>query len=130
MTTQQFSPPTISSQGGGSSGGGIAGAGASATLSNLLNLFIFRPDLNLGATLEALETKGVVQVLAEPNVLTTNGKQGSLLAGGQYPYPVVQRTSGGTAGAVTIKFKEFGVRLNFIPTITPREQFACNSLPK
>jgi pilus assembly protein CpaC len=129
VTTQQFAPPTISSQ-AGNAGGGVAGAGATATLSNLLNLFIFRPDINLGATLEALETKGVVQILAEPNVLTTNGKQGSILAGGQYPYPVVQGVSGGTSGAVTIEFKEFGVRLNFIPTITPRGTIRLQLAPE
>src|SRR6185312_9209527 len=99
-------------------------------LNNLLNLFIFRPDINLGATLQALETKGVVQVLAEPNVLTMNGKQGSLLAGGQYPYPVVQGISGGNSGAVTIQFKEFGVRLNFIPTITPRGTIRLQVAPE
>lgn len=121
VTTQQFSPPTISSQsGGGGNNGGVSGSQASATLSNLLNVFVFRPDINLGATLQALEAKGVVQVLAEPNVLTMNGKQGSLLAGGQYPYPVLQGTSGGAAAAITIAFKEFGIRMNFIPTITPR----------
>lgn len=63
VSTQQFSPPTVSSPGSGS---------PTATLSNMLNLFIFRPDLNLGATLQALETKGVVQLLAEPNVLAAN----------------------------------------------------------
>ena len=120
VTTQQFSPPSISTQAGGGGTGGVTGSGATATFANLLNLFVFRPDINLGATIEALEAKGVVQILAEPNVLTANGKQGSLLAGGQYPYPVVQGVSGGTSGAVTIQFKEFGVRLNFIPTITPR----------
>jgi pilus assembly protein CpaC len=113
ITTQQFSPPTLSVPSGGSS--------SSASLSSLLNIFMFRPDLNLGATIQALETKGVLQVLAEPNVLTSNGKQGSFLAGGQFPYPVVQGTTGGGGtGAVTIQFKEFGVRLDFIPTLTPR----------
>jgi pilus assembly protein CpaC len=117
VTTQQFSPPTIST--GSQATGGAPGTAPAAALTNLLNLFIFRPDLNLGATIEALEAKGVVQILAEPNVLTANGKQGSILAGGQYPYPVVQG-SGGAGTAVTIEFKEFGVRLNFIPTVTPR----------
>lgn len=88
--------------------------------SDLLNIFLYRKDINLGATIKALETKGVLQVLAEPNVLTENGKQGSFLAGGEFPIPVVQ---GGTVGAnvaITILFREFGVRLNFIPVITPR----------
>ena len=60
-----------------------------------------------------------MDVLAEPNVLAFNGKEASFLAGGEFPYPVVSGTSGGTA-AVSIEFKEYGVRLNFIPTITPR----------
>jgi pilus assembly protein CpaC len=113
-STQQFSPPTIT-------GGGLgSGSSATATLSNLLNIFIFRPDLNLGAAIKALELKGVVQMLAEPNLLTANGKEASFLAGGLYPYPVVQGTSGSVGQAVTIQFQEFGVRLRFIPTITPR----------
>ena len=110
VTTGQFSPPGLSLPSGTTS--------AAATLSNELNLFAFFPGLNLGATIQALEGKGLVQVLAEPNVLAENGKQGSFLAGGEYPYPVVQGTSTGTS--VTIQFKEYGIRLNFIPTITPR----------
>jgi pilus assembly protein CpaC len=113
ITTQQFSPPSLTIP-------STAGAPTTAALSSLLNLFIFRPDLNLGATIEALETQGVMQILAEPNLLTANGKLGSFLAGGEYPYPVVQGVTGGGTGAITIQFKEFGVRLDFIPTITPR----------
>jgi pilus assembly protein CpaC len=90
------------------------------TLSDALNLFFFRPDLNLGATIQALEVKGLLQVLAEPNVLAENGKQASFLAGGEFPFPTVQSIgTGGGTGAVTIQFRQFGVRLNFIPTITP-----------
>jgi pilus assembly protein CpaC len=126
VTTQQFSPPTL----GGGGGSGSSVAQSTIAVSNLLNLFIFRPDLNLGATLQALEAKGVVQVLAEPNVLTMNGKQGSLLAGGQFPIPVVQGSSGGGTNAVTIQFKEFGVRLNFIPTITPRGTIRLQVAPE
>lgn len=127
-STQQFSPPTLNTLPAG--GAGATGA-SPLTLSNLLNLFIFRQDINLGATIQALETKGVVQVLAEPNVLTMNGKQGSILAGGQYPYPVVQGTTGGGGtGAVTVQFKEFGVRLNFIPTITPRGTIRLQVAPE
>ena len=129
VSTQQFSPPSITGGGIGSSGSASNG-GATATLSNLLNLFIFRPDINLGATLQALESKGVLEILAEPNILTSNGKQGTLLAGGQYPYPVVQGVGNGTAGAVTIQFKEFGVRLNFIPTITPRNTIRLQVAPE
>ncbi len=91
------------------------------TLSSALELFLFRQDINLGATIQALETKGLAEVLAEPNVLAENGREGSFLAGGEYPYPVLQSVGGtGGSGGITILFKEFGIRLNFIPTITPR----------
>jgi len=128
VTTQQFSPPTLSTNSNSNTGNA---SGSTLSLSNLLNLFIFRPDINLGATIEALETKGVVQVLAEPNVLTMNGKQGSFLAGGQYPYPVIQGSGGGGGtAAITVQFKEFGVRLNFIPTITPRGTIRLQVAPE
>lgn len=122
VTTGQFSPPSVALPSGAGS--------AVATVSNALNLFFFRPDLNLGATIEALETRGLVQVLAEPNVLAENGKQASFLAGGEYPFPVVQGTAGGASGAVTIEFKEYGVRLNFLPTITPRGTIRLQVAPE
>jgi len=124
VTTGQFGAPSFTPPSTGVSS-------TTAALSNLGNLFIFRPDLNLGATLEALQTRGLLEVLAEPNVLTVNGKQASFLAGGEYPYPVVQGvTGGGGSGAVTIQFKEFGVRLNFIPTITPRNTIRLQVAPE
>jgi pilus assembly protein CpaC len=129
-TTQQFSPPSLSSSGSTSGTGGVSSNGVTATISNFLNLFFFRPDLNLGATIEALEAKGVVETLAEPNVLAENGKQASFLAGGEFPYPVVQGgTTGGTT-AITIQFRQFGVRLNFIPTVTPRGTIRLQVAPE
>ncbi len=87
--------------------------------------------MNLGATIQALEAKGLVEVLAEPNVLAQNGKQASFLAGGEYPYPVVQGSSvAGSGSSVTIQFKEYGVRLNFIPTITPRGTIRLQVAPE
>lgn len=85
-----------------------------------LNLFAFYPGINLGATVQALATKGVLQVLAEPNVLTENGKQASFLAGGEFPYPVIQSAGTGNAVPITIQFRQYGIRLSFLPTITPR----------
>jgi pilus assembly protein CpaC len=120
--TGQYSPPSVSIP--------APGTPAVPSITNELNLFTFLPGLNVGATLESLESKGVVQVLAEPNVLATNGKQASFLAGGEYPYPVVQGTASGGAGAVTIEFKEFGVRLNFIPTVTPRGSIRLQVAPE
>ena len=68
-------------------------------------------------------------MLAEPNLMATNGKEASFLAGGEFPYPVVSGTSGGTA-AVSIEFKEYGIRLNFIPTITPRGTIRLQVAPE
>lgn len=121
ITTGQFSPPVVSTPGTN---------GPAVSLSNELNLFAFFPGINLGATIQALESKGLVEVLAQPNVLAENGKQGSFLAGGEYPYPVVQGSSGSGGLAVTIAFKEYGIRLNFIPTITPRGTIRLQVAPE
>ncbi|MGH9594569.1 MAG: type II and III secretion system protein family protein, partial [Bryobacteraceae bacterium] len=114
LTTQQFSPPVQTITGSGKA------ASTATTLSNALNIFLYRPDLNLGATIAALEARNVLQILAEPNVLAINGKEASFLAGGEFPYPTVQSGSAGGALAITIQFKEFGIKLKFTPVITPR----------
>lgn len=129
VTTQQFSPPTFGSTTSGSTGG-VTGRLGTVTLSNALNLFFFRPDLDLGATIQALQTRNLVQVLAEPNVLAQNGKQASFLAGGEFPYPVVQGGGVGGTNAVTIQFRQFGIRLNFIPTVTPRGTIRLQVAPE
>jgi pilus assembly protein CpaC len=119
ITTGQFGgfgPQTLST-GGGTAGGTGTTTTTGETLSNVLNLFIFRPDINFGAVIQALETKNLLQILAEPNLIAVNGKEASFLAGGQFPFPIVQPGAGFTA--VTISFKEFGVRLQFTPVIMP-----------
>jgi pilus assembly protein CpaC len=83
--------------------------------SDFLNLFVFNAKEGLGAAVRALQNKGLFQSLAEPNLIATNGKEASFLAGGEYPYPVVQ--SGASSNSITIMFKEFGIRLNFTPTV-------------
>jgi len=103
--TQQFAAPTPSSL-------------SSFNISDALNLFLFRKDLNLGATIQALQAKNLIQILAEPNLLTLAGKEASFLAGGEFPYPVVQAGGAGQS-TVTIQFREFGIRITFTPTITP-----------
>jgi pilus assembly protein CpaC len=87
----------------------------SLTFSDFLNLFVFNSKEGLGGVIRALSTKGLFQSLAEPNLVATNGKEASFLAGGEYPYPVAQSSNGGTN--ITIQFKEFGVRLSFTPTL-------------
>lgn len=89
------------------------------TLSNLLNLSYFNPEINMGAILQDLQAKSVLQILAEPNLLTLSGRPASFLAGGEFPFPTLQGGAAGV-GQITIQFKEFGIRLNFLPTVTPR----------
>lgn len=112
VTAGQFSPPGLS--------GAIGNGADTFRLSDALNVFLFRPDLDLGMTLKALQENKLVEMLAEPNVLAANGKEASFLAGGEYPYPVAQ--GGGITGVpiITIQFREFGVRLNFTPFLTSR----------
>ena len=98
------------------------------SISNVLNLFVFRPDINFGAVIEALHTKNLLQILAEPNLIAVNGKEASFLAGGQFPFPFVQPGAGFTA--VTISFKEFGVRLQFTPVITPNGNIHLKVAPE
>jgi pilus assembly protein CpaC len=129
VTTGQFTPPTVASGSSGGSGGGVTGTQGSATISNEGNVVAFFPGLNVGAVIQDMEMKGIVQTLAEPNVMAANGKEASFLAGGEFPYAVVSGTSGGTA-QVTIQFKEYGIRLNFIPTITPRNTIRLQVAPE
>src|SRR5262249_8687008 len=115
ITTGQFasgSPSSLS----GVIGAPVQGTTTSLNLSDALNLFAFRPDLNLGVVIKALQSNNVLQILAEPNLVTTNGREASFLAGGEFPVPVLQ--GGGNAGAVTIQFREFGIRLKFLPVLT------------
>ena len=102
-TTGQYPAPTVDNN--------------TTTFSDFLNIFFFSKREGIGGVLKALETKGNFQSLAEPNLIAYNGKEASFLAGGEFPVPIVQGGSGNTNGAVTIQFKEFGIRLNFTPTI-------------
>jgi pilus assembly protein CpaC len=95
------------------------------------NIFGIYPGIGLAASIEALETKGVAEVLAEPNVLAKNGHQASFLAGGEYPYPVVQSGgAGGGSSPITIQYKQYGVLLAFIPTITNRGTIRLQVAPE
>ncbi|MFW6088813.1 MAG: type II and III secretion system protein family protein [Gemmatimonadota bacterium] len=91
--------------------------GTLGTLSDAVNLFAFSPDLNMTAFLAALESNGVFRSLAEPNLLASHGVEASFLAGGEFPYPVLQ--GGASSGGVSIVFKEFGIKLDFTPFIQP-----------
>ncbi len=87
-------------------------------LNQAINLFLFRRDLNLAAALKALETKRQLEMLAEPNLLVINNTPAHFVSGGEFPFPVVQ--PGGGANAISIAFKEYGIKLGFLPVVTPR----------
>jgi pilus assembly protein CpaC len=109
VTTQGFSPPTFPQ---------IGGTGTQALIQDVLNLFYFNSALNIGATLRALQDKGILQVLAEPNLTTINGQAAKFLAGGEFPFPVIQGSNGGFT-SVTIQFRPYGVKLEFTPYVNP-----------
>ncbi|MFN8059257.1 MAG: type II and III secretion system protein family protein [Vicinamibacterales bacterium] len=102
-TTQQYPAPDFDQD----------GSVGVLKFSDFLNLFFYNQTHGIGGVLKALEQKGFFQTLAEPNLIAYNGQEASFLAGGEFPIPVIQ----GATGAVTIVFKEFGVRLNFTPRI-------------
>ena len=99
-TTQQFAAPAFDDEKG-------------LVFSDFLNLFFFHAKEGIGGVMRALQQRGGFQSLAEPNLIAYNGQEASFLAGGEFPVPIAQ----GNSGAVTVVFKEFGIRLNFKPTI-------------
>jgi pilus assembly protein CpaC len=102
-TTQQFPAPNFDD----------SKPEAPIVFSDYLNLFFLDKTHGIGGVLKALQTSGGFQSLAEPNLIAYNGQEASFLAGGEFPIPVVQ----GTTGSVSVVFKEFGIRLTFRPTI-------------
>jgi len=98
-TTGQFSAPVFDND--------------QLTFSDFLNIFLFNNKYDVGALIRALKQTGFFQSLAEPNLIAYNGQEASFLAGGEFPVPVVS----GNTGNVSVTYKEFGVRLNFKPTI-------------
>jgi len=98
------------------------------TLSQAVNILLFRKDINLIAAIQALESKRLLEVLAEPNLLVINGTEANFIAGGEFPYPVVQ--PGANGNSVTIAFKEYGIRLGFQPAITPRGTIRLKVAPE
>ena len=114
ITTQQFPAPGFNNMESTKVGGEIVDQSGELTFSDFLNIFFLNAKYDIGAVLRALQNTGEFQSLAEPNLIAYNGQEASFLAGGEIPVPVVQ---GGSNGAVTIQYKEFGIRLTFTPRI-------------
>jgi pilus assembly protein CpaC len=113
-TTSQY-PSNMTFSGSGN--GGNLGGG-SLTTSNPLNFMLYSAKLNLGTTIQDLETKQVLQVLAEPTITTISGEKADFLSGGEFPFPVVQPGNGpNSTPVVTISFRPYGVKVEFTPVV-------------
>ncbi|HXP85977.1 MAG TPA: pilus assembly protein N-terminal domain-containing protein [Bryobacteraceae bacterium] len=112
-TTGQFGPPGFANA---IQGNGQEPVSNQTTITQALNIFALNTKLNLGAFIKALQQEAVLEILAEPNLVTSNGMPANFLVGGEFPVPVLQ--GGANSGAVTIQFREFGIRLTFTPQIT------------
>lgn len=123
-TVGQYPATTLSSV--GSTGGSIA---SNFSVDDALNLLMFDPHADIGATLKDLAARNILEILAEPNLLAMNGKEASFVAGGEFPYPTLQGGGAGV-GQVTVQFQEFGIRLHFLPTITPRGSIRLHVQPE
>jgi pilus assembly protein CpaC len=119
-TTQQFAAPGWTDQkwtkASTDFGADVTSVEGKFSISDFLNLFLFNSKYDLGAAIRLLQQKGLFQSLAEPNLVAESGKDASFLAGGEFPIPVAQGS--GANLAISVQFKEFGVRLNFTPTVT------------
>lgn len=108
-TTQQFQSSPVVTPASGTTP-------ETVSVSNALNFLLFNAKLNVGATLQDLESKQVLQILAEPTITTLSGEKANFLAGGEFPFPVVQGSSGGLT-SITIQFRSYGVKVDFTPVV-------------
>jgi pilus assembly protein CpaC len=119
VTTGQVQTPTFSdlsfTKAGSSFGSDVTSASGKFGISDFMNLFLFNSKYDLGVVIKAMQTRGLFESLAEPNLVAESGKEASFLAGGEFPVPIAQGS--GANLAISVMFKEFGVRLNFTPTV-------------
>jgi pilus assembly protein CpaC len=102
--------------------------GVLSGMSSAANILLFRKDIDLGAAIQALESKRLLEMLAEPNLLAISGQEASFLAGGEFPFPIVQ--PGGNGNAISLMWREYGVRLTFLPTVTARGTIRLKVAPE
>jgi pilus assembly protein CpaC len=105
----------------------VANGLLNGALGSSLNLFVMGG--NTLAMIRAMQQQGSLRALAEPNLIAMNGQEASFLAGGEYPVPIVQGGAAGL-GTVSIVFKEYGVRLNFKPTIIDEDHIRLELEPE
>jgi pilus assembly protein CpaC len=118
----------VNGGGGPSTIGDVAGGVLSGSLAQSLNLFVMGG--NTLAMIRALQQQGALRALAEPNLIAMNGQEASFLAGGEFPVPIVQNGGSGNGATVSIVFKEYGVRLNFKPTVLDEDHIRLELEPE
>jgi len=114
-TTTGAFPSTMTVTSG--SGSGSTVGAKSVAVANPLNFSLYSSKLNIGATLQDLASMNIAQILAEPTITTMSGQKANFLAGGEFPFPVVQTAAPGQAASVTIMFKSYGVKVEFTPRV-------------
>lgn len=112
--------------------GGAAGAAATAiSVTNPLNFFLYNFKYNIGATIEDLQTKQVLQILAEPTITTISGEKADFLSGGEFPFPIVSPGGGaGSAPVVSVSFRPFGVKVEFTPIVNEDGTIRLKVMPE
>ena len=112
-----LTPDANDSDGDGNKDEGILRLGSITDAFGIFGRVFHIAGLDINATLNALERKGVVTTLAEPTLVALSGETASFLAGGEFPIPVAQSGTGGGEAAISVQFKQFGVSLAFTPTV-------------
>lgn len=102
---------------------------ASVPIQTAFNLFLSSPDRGINAVLSALSSNGLSELLAQPTLLVRSGEQASFLAGGEIPVPVPQM-SAGSGSAISIQYKEFGVRLSVTPFVLSKDNIVLKIAPE
>jgi pilus assembly protein CpaC len=120
-----ISPSSLNSA---SFGSGASSIDASVPIQNAFNLFLSAPNRGINAVLSALSSNGLSELLAQPTLLVRSGEQASFLAGGEIPVPVPQAS--GTGNAISIQYKEFGVRLSVTPYVLSPDQIVLKIAPE
>jgi pilus assembly protein CpaC len=114
---------------GAMSVGNATPAASGIPVSNPLNLFLYNQEFNVGLAISDMEQKEVMQILAEPTITAISGEKASFLSGGEFPFPVVEGSSGGLA-SVTVQFKPYGVKLDFTPIVNPDSTIRLHVAPE
>jgi pilus assembly protein CpaC len=105
---QTFGSPTLTN----------SGPSITSTVSSPVNLMLYSQELNIGAAVQDMQSRQVLQILAEPTIAALSGHTGTFLSGGRFPFPMVQGGgSGGGQTSISVQFMPYGVSLNFLPVV-------------